>query len=156
MRPPLCAVCDERFSPFDDSGAGLVSFARDPADAAWYRRAEEPGFTGHPPHQEWFCARHAPQARGLSHETRRQALTDLRFLEAANAHGPLAAGHVRVVVIESSGAMRFHDFDALEAARSYADEVGSESDEPTPVAVVVDGSRIVARGKHYAGATQGV
>jgi hypothetical protein len=150
MRPPLCAVCDERFSPFGDSEAGLVSFARDPADAEWYRRAEEPGFTGHPPHQEWFCARHAPLARGLSHQTLSQALTDLRFIEAANAHGPLPAGHFRVVVIESSGTMSFRDFAALNAAQRYANDAASESDEPAPVAVVVDGSHIIARGKHYA------
>jgi hypothetical protein len=76
--------------------------------------------------------------------------TDIRFLKAANAHGPLAAGHFRVVFIESSGAMRFRDFAALEAARSYANDVASEADEPAPVAVVVDGSRVIARGRHYA------
>jgi hypothetical protein len=150
MRPPLCALCDQRFAPSDDSGAGLVSFARDPSDEAWYRRAEAPGFVGHPPHQEWFCATHAPLARGLSHLTRRQALADLRLLAAASAHGPLAPGHFRVVVIEPSGAMTFHDFDSLEAARRYADDAASESDDLTPVSAVVDGTRIVSRGRHSA------
>ena len=69
MRPPDCDDCHERFDP--NEGGGLVSFARDPAHAAWYRRAEDPNFVGHPPHQAWFCATHKPAAaaqasRGLT------------------------------------------------------------------------------------------
>jgi hypothetical protein len=77
MRPPDCAVCDERFDPFG-SGGELVSFARDPADADWYARAKKPGFVGHPPHEEWFCARHAPAARELAHLNLREAMKNLR------------------------------------------------------------------------------
>jgi len=75
MRPPVCALCRRRFGP--DEG-GLVSFARDPADADWYRRAEAPGFTGHPPHQEWFCGAHVTNARDVSELTRSAALARLK------------------------------------------------------------------------------
>ena len=75
MRPPICAICHDRFSP--DEG-GLVSYERDPADAGWYERAKTPGFVGHPPHQEWFCGRHIEAARALSGMTRRGALAKLR------------------------------------------------------------------------------
>jgi hypothetical protein len=58
---------------------------------------------------------------------------------------PRSDGARQTAEVESSEAMRFHDFDALEAARNYANDVASESDEPAPVAVVVDGSRVIAR-----------
>ena len=77
MRPPECAVCDERFDPFG-SGGGLVSFARDPADADWYVRAKQPGFVGHPPHEEWFCEKHVAAARAVAQLTRREAMRSLR------------------------------------------------------------------------------
>ncbi len=70
-------MCGERFDPFGGEG-GSVSFAKDPADADWYVRAKQPGFVGHPPHEEWFCGRHAPAARALAHLTRREALRVLR------------------------------------------------------------------------------
>ncbi|MEN9799747.1 MAG: hypothetical protein RL653_3444 [Pseudomonadota bacterium] len=77
MRPPECAVCDKRFDPFGSEGE-LVSFEKDPADAEWYQRAKQPGFVGHPPHEDWFCAAHAPAARALEKLSRREALTKLR------------------------------------------------------------------------------
>ncbi len=87
MRPPQCALCDQHFDPFGDAGARLVSFARDSADAAWYRRAEQPGFVGHPPHQDWFCDVHADAAAALAHETRRGAMIELRRLASLSRAG---------------------------------------------------------------------
>jgi hypothetical protein len=77
MRPPDCALCDKRFDPFGSEGE-LVSFAKDPADADWYARAKQPGFVGHPPHEDWFCAEHAPAARALAHLPLREAMGKLR------------------------------------------------------------------------------
>ena len=82
MRPPICFVCDVRFDPTAEGGGGLVSFARDPADAAWYRRVARTGAKGHPPHQAWFCADHLPAARALGDLTRGAALSRLRAGEA--------------------------------------------------------------------------
>ncbi len=76
MRPPLCAVCHVRFGP--DEG-GLVAFALDERARGFHaRRQAEPGFVGHPPEQEWFCAEHVGAARSLTMLTRAEALTRLR------------------------------------------------------------------------------
>jgi hypothetical protein len=76
MRPPICAICHDRFGP--DEG-GLVSFALDDAARAFHeRRRTEPGFVGHPPEQEWFCGKHVAAARALTGLTRGKALTQLR------------------------------------------------------------------------------
>jgi len=81
MRPPICALCDERLSEDDDQG-GLVSFARTESDQDWLRRSQaEPGFVGHPPWQEWFCGRHIEAARELQHLSRGQALRRIREQE---------------------------------------------------------------------------
>ena len=77
MRPPICAICHVRFS--DKDGGGLCSFADDDASRAFVkRRAEQPGFVGHPPDQEWFCGAHLQAAQALSHLTRGEALGKLR------------------------------------------------------------------------------
>lgn len=78
MRPPICEYCDNDFRHNVEGEGGLVYFAKDEKDADWYRRAEQPGFVGHPPHLGWFCAAHYPAAKALSHLTFRQALTQLR------------------------------------------------------------------------------
>ena len=76
MRPPECAVCDLDLDP--NEGGGLVSFCRQPSDEDWYRRSEaEPGFVGHPPNVEWFCANHIDAARKLKHLSLREALQQL-------------------------------------------------------------------------------
>lgn len=76
MRPPICAVCHARFGPDD---GGLVSFALDDDARAFHaKKKATPGFVGHPPEKEWFCAAHVDAARQLSHLTRAEALTKLR------------------------------------------------------------------------------
>lgn len=76
MRPPICAVCHARFAPDD---GGLVSFALDDRAREFHaRRKAEPGFVGHPPEQEWFCAAHIEGARALALVTRPEALARLR------------------------------------------------------------------------------
>ena len=79
MRPPICAVCHARFGPDDEGGGGLVSFALDDAARAFHaRKKAEPGFVGHPPEKEWFCATHVAAARQLSHLTRSDAVGQLK------------------------------------------------------------------------------
>lgn len=72
-------------------------------------------------------------------------------VRAAEAVGTVRPGEYRVVVLESSGAIRTRDFHTLEAARGYANDAASESDEPAPLAYVFDDAlRFVGRGRHYA------
>lgn len=63
MKPPICEVCNTRFSP--KTGA-LVSCGSDEASAAWDRRQAEGTFTGHPPNKGWFCSSHLVEAEKLS------------------------------------------------------------------------------------------
>ncbi|MDP2345769.1 MAG: hypothetical protein Q8O67_32800 [Deltaproteobacteria bacterium] len=84
MRPPICAICHVRFH----EEGGLVSFALDDAARAFAaRRASKPGFVGHPPQKEWFCAAHIEAARALTHLTRGDALTQLRALAQPGSPG---------------------------------------------------------------------
>jgi hypothetical protein len=76
MRPPICNVCGTKFTP--DSDGSLVSFARDPADDAWYENAKHPGFVGHPPHKAWLCSTHETQARSLTNLTLSEAMKRLK------------------------------------------------------------------------------
>jgi hypothetical protein len=147
MRPPECAICDERFDPFGGPG-GLVAFARDPDDADWYARAKRPGFVGHPPHEDWFCGVHAELARAQAGLTRRAAMRDLRVVIAALAAGALRDGAVRVVVFEEDGRTTVRDFADAAEAEAYADDVAAEAGEGG--AVVTDGRRVVARGRRRA------
>lgn len=74
MRPPICAVCDEYFDP----GMGdMVEFKKTAADLAWDKKAEAPGFAGHPPYLEWFCEKHIDLARELSSRTRSEAMAQI-------------------------------------------------------------------------------
>ena len=84
MRPPICAICHARFH----EEGGLVSFALDEAAREFAaRRASEPGFVGHPPQKEWFCAAHIEPARALAHLTRGAALTQMRALTQQDSPG---------------------------------------------------------------------
>jgi hypothetical protein len=67
MMPPICEICGQRFDP--DSGGGLIAFVRRPSDDDWHKRANEQGFSGHPPNMAWFCGAHferAAQHRALT------------------------------------------------------------------------------------------
>ncbi len=58
-------MCDEPFGP---SEGGLLAFKLRPSDEAWERHArEQPGFCGHPPHEDWFCGEHRAAAEALAH-----------------------------------------------------------------------------------------
>lgn len=154
VRPPCCELCDERFDPGE--GGGLVDFVRDPARADWYRRAEDPRFVGHPPHQGWFCATHLAAARALADQTRGDALHELQLIAQIRAIAPWTPGHLRVLCRSSEGASWHHDFvvdpnrpdDALRDAVAYADDVASETDGEPNLAWVSDGERILERGMH--------
>ena len=73
MRPPECVICGT-----NDEGTCLLGFAMDPEAADWYKRAEEAGFVGHPPDQEWFCRAHAQRASTLTDLTLGEALRTMR------------------------------------------------------------------------------
>ncbi len=67
MRPPICAVCNIRFSATD---GGMVRFAD-------FTPLPE-GRVGHPNGLEWFCEAHIEPARALSGETTKAAVAALR------------------------------------------------------------------------------
>lgn len=142
MRPPDCAICDERLDPFEGPG-GLVSFARDPADADWYARQKRPGFVGHPPHEEWFCGAHIEIALAHTGLTRRAAMRDLRDLVVARGTRPMTSGGVRVVAFLSDGSHKIEDFDDLRAADVFV--VGLVPSCGDRGCVVTDGQRVITR-----------
>lgn len=76
MRPPICAICDKDFDL--DSKGDLLEFVESEEDKQFNQRLAASGHTGHPAHQEWFCAKHIKKARKLTHLTRREALQALR------------------------------------------------------------------------------
>lgn len=65
MKPPICELCGNRFSP---DGGGLVTFVGDERSIEWHRRARVEGIVGHPPDQGWLCGEHVEAARQLSDE----------------------------------------------------------------------------------------
>ncbi len=151
MRPPDCELCDARFDPGD--GGGLVSFARDPAHADWYIRAEQPGFIGHPPHQAWFCAAHRPAATTLANrgQTLAQAKRELRLVALALATGAAAMrpGDVRVLCLGDGVAPFCHDFASVAEAQAYADDVASEADHGPIATILTDGAVVLGRGRAF-------
>ncbi len=70
MRPPICAICHERFL----EGGQLLSFALTPEQELFNKRFEQPGFVGHPAGLEWFCAVHASIAQKYTHLTYSEAM----------------------------------------------------------------------------------
>ncbi|MTB52989.1 hypothetical protein [Lewinella sp. W8] len=72
MRPPICAVCRERFAPGKESG--LLTFALTDEDRAYNERFRERGVVGHPRGKEWFCAKHYARAARQKHRTLREVL----------------------------------------------------------------------------------
>jgi hypothetical protein len=78
MRPPICYICDKHFRPSD--GGGLVYFKKRPSDIKWDKKAEQPGYVGHPPYTEWFCEDHYDEAKERSHLPIDQARKELNDL----------------------------------------------------------------------------
>jgi len=76
MRPPICAVCFDRFS----SGGGLVQFELNEAEKERLKLFKQPGFTGHPPGLEWFCEKHYDEAKKLKHLNVSDALKELKIM----------------------------------------------------------------------------
>ncbi len=74
MRPPICAVCNKRFS----EGGGLIQFKLSETDKERKKLFDQPGFVGHPPGLEWFCSEHINEAKKLKHLTLPEAMKILR------------------------------------------------------------------------------
>jgi hypothetical protein len=69
----------------------------------------------------------------------------------ARDEGPELLSGFRVVVIEGDGRHAVTDFQVLEEALQYADDVASESEIPSPIAYVfAPGLQYVRRGRHDA------
>lgn len=72
------------------------------------------------------------------------------FVTKFAAEVPLAPGHYRVVVSHGGGNLDRRDFDDLERAKVYADDVVSEWSEEPQFAYVYDGDFTeIYRGKAY-------
>lgn len=56
---------------------GLISFALTESDKKWKKKAEQPGFIGHPPWKEWFCEVHYEIAKKYSHLTLPEAMGEI-------------------------------------------------------------------------------
>lgn len=67
MRPPICTICHQRFSPSTE--AGLVRFVESTSDKAFNERFQQPGFVGHKRGHEWFCKTHYADAFEHKHLT---------------------------------------------------------------------------------------
>lgn len=73
MRPPICAICGET-----DKRAELISFALSEKDRKENERFNETGFVGHPAGLEWFCGKHARQAKKYSHLQLAEAMAKMK------------------------------------------------------------------------------
>ncbi len=69
MKPPICAVCHNRFF----EGGGLIYFVEDSDDKKFNKRFEQEGFVGHPSNAFWFCGLHYNKAKEVSHLTKKEA-----------------------------------------------------------------------------------
>ncbi|MEN8123284.1 MAG: hypothetical protein ABFS35_23305 [Bacteroidota bacterium] len=70
MMPPICCICNKDLKP--DEG-GLIYFIEDTDDIITNERLSQPGFEGHPSNAFWFCEKHYPAAKELSHLTKKEA-----------------------------------------------------------------------------------
>lgn len=130
MRPPICAVCERAV---DDDG-GLVQFVSRATDLAWRERAKQPGFVGHPPDTDWFCADHIELARQMAATTTIDvALKTMRATKRPDKeqpHGP------EIGVVERYLRDRFSD---IAARVGLAGVTVTESEDREWV--LMDGSR---------------
>ena len=78
MRPPICALCNDRFSPSDSEKGGMVRFAD-------YELLPE-GMVGHPKGLEWFCGRHVEDAKALTHLATKEAIAEM-WMNSGNSCG---------------------------------------------------------------------
>ncbi len=60
MRPPICDICNQRFSPA--KGGGLIQFALTEQDQAFNERFVAARMVGHKRGAKWCCADHYPAA----------------------------------------------------------------------------------------------
>ena len=74
MKPPICEICYDRFF----NGGGLIYFKEDENDSIFNKRFDEEGFVGHPSNAFWFCEKHYPKAKALSHLTKEEAFLILK------------------------------------------------------------------------------
>lgn len=80
------------------------------------------------------------------------------IVTSARAHGPVAPGSFRVVVLEANSELTIRDFEDFDRAQRYAEDAASESDGPggTPYAYVFDDKLVfLNRGAHYASRPKG-
>jgi hypothetical protein len=75
MRPPICALCSDRFDPQE---GGVVRFAD-------YELLPE-GIAGHPNGLEWFCGRHFDDAKRVAYLTSKEAIAEL-WMNSGNSCG---------------------------------------------------------------------
>ena len=70
------------------------------------------------------------------------------LIKAGRDRGPIAA--YRAVVLEADDRITFHEFADLGEAKGYANDCASESDDVTPIAIVLDRDfRMVHKGRPY-------
>ena len=63
MKPPICIICDTRFTPSDEGD--VIYFKKTKWDIEWEEEMERKGSVGHPPYAEWFCEKHFKAAKEL-------------------------------------------------------------------------------------------
>ncbi len=78
MKPPMCELCSSGFDLSDPELGDLLYFKKTASDKAWYKKAEEPGFVGHPPNAAWFCGDHIKKAKELLDFPLGEALQQMR------------------------------------------------------------------------------
>lgn len=72
MRPPICAICKERFSPPREGGKIYFKLTED--QKAHNEKLKAPGVVGHPGGLEWFCNTHYGKAKEFRHLHSQEAL----------------------------------------------------------------------------------
>lgn len=134
-------------------GARLTGFVTDDVTEAWIHFAyADQDFSINNQHGDWWFFVNDPSCpdvallRVLDHFE--AAL--LPHLARARAAGALAKGSFRAVVSEPDGRFTTRDFADLSAARTYADDAASETENGVVLAWVFDHDlRVVHVGTHY-------
>ncbi|MHA1199806.1 MAG: hypothetical protein ACTSQF_10805 [Candidatus Heimdallarchaeaceae archaeon] len=76
MKPPICIICDKRFTPSEKGD--VIYFKKSKSDIEWVEEMERTGSVGHPPYAEWFCEKHFKGAKELEDLTCTEAMQILR------------------------------------------------------------------------------